>query len=363
MRNCLTLALLICGCSAVAADKVVLVAGGGEGADGTEAAKAKLVQPFAVDFDKDGNIYFVEMVGGERLRKIDTTGVLTTLAGTGKKGPAVDKVAANKAEFNGMHNLVVVSVGVFGKGIYVADTFNNCIRLYGSLAKEVLLISGSGKRGFAGDGAAMKQAEYNQAICFAVTPDGEAFYIADIGNKRIRKIDNTETVTTFAGTGKAGVPKDGEPAKEQPLVDPRAVAADKLGNVYILERSGHALRVVDKAGKIRTVAGTGKAGIGGDGGPALKAAMNGPKFISIDPADDSVLIADTENHQIRRYIPKTETMELVAGTGKKGSAGIDGDPKKLELGRPHGVSIHPKTGDIYIADSENHRIVKIVKGQ
>ena len=75
------------------------------------------------------------------------------------------------------------------------------------------------------------------------------------------------------------------------------------------------------------------------------------------------MIADTENHQIRRYIPKTETMELVAGTGKKGSAGIDGDSKKLEMNRPHGVSVHPKTGDIYIADSENHRIVKIVKGK
>ena len=76
-----------------------------------------------------------------------------------------------------------------------------------------------------------------------------------------------------------------------------------------------------------------------------------------------MLIADTENHQIRRYVPKTGTMELVVGTGKKGSAGIDGDPKKLEMNRPHGVSVHPKTGDIYIADSENHRIVKIVKGK
>ena len=118
---------------------------------------------------------------------------------------------------------------------------------------------------------------------------------------------------------------------------------------------------MDKDGKIRTVAGTGKAGSGGDGSPALKAAMNGPKFISIDPADDSVLIADTENHQIRRYIPKTETMELIAGTGKKGSGGLEGDPLKLEMGRPHGVCVHPNTGEIYIADSDNNRIVKIVK--
>ena len=336
------------------------------------------MQPFAVDFDKDGNIYFVEMVGGERLRKIDTKGILTTLAGSGKKGNAGDYLTPDKVEFNGMHNLIYSSSGFESEGkkttieiIMVADTFNHRIRLFSpGTTAAVIPYAGTGKKGFAGDGGKYNEAQFDQPICIAKSPDGKFLYIADIGNKRIRRIvDQSENqqekgdVSTFAGTGKAGVPKDGEPAKNQTLVDPRAVAADKNGNVYILERNGHALRVVDKTGKIRTVAGTGKAGIGGDGGPALKAAMNGPKFISIDPADDSVLIADTENHQIRRYIPKTETMELVAGTGKKGSAGIDGDPKKLELGRPHGVSTHPKTGDIYIADSENHRIVKIVTGK
>ena len=143
-------------------------------------------------------------------------------------------------------------------------------------------------------------------------------YVADIRNRRVRAIDmKTGVVSTFAGNGDKGVPKDGEPAKDQPLVDPRAVAADAKGNVYILERSGHALRVVTPDGKIRTVAGTGQKGIGGDGGPALKAALNGPKFVAID-RDGSVLIADTENHQIRRYVPGKETMELVAGTGKTG---------------------------------------------
>jgi len=359
MRTLLIVSLAFLSGAASAAEKVVLVAGGGDGADGGEATKAKLVQPFAVDFDKVGSIYFVEMAGGERLRKIDTKGVLTTLAGTGKKGEAGDGGPGSKAEFNGMHNLIWVDAEGF---IVVADTFNNRLRIYDPAKGNVNSWAGTGKKGFAGDGGSASKAEFNQAICIAASPDGSHLYIADIGNKRIRHIGvKTDIASTFAGTGKAGVPKNGEPAKDQPLVDPRAVAADKDGNVYILERSGHALRVVDKAGKIRTVAGTGKAGSGGDGGPALQAAMNGPKFISIDPADSSVLIADTENHQIRRYIPKTGTMELVAGTGKKGSAGVGGDPKKLELSRPHGVCVHPKTGDIYIADSDNNRIVKIVK--
>ena len=127
---------------------------------------------------------------------------------------------------------------------------------------------------------------------------------------------------------------------------------------YILERSGHALRVVDKDGKIRTVAGTGKAGKGTDG-PALQCAMNGPKYVAMD-RDGSVLIADTENHQVRRFLPEKGTMELVAGTGKKGSA-FDADPKQLEMSRPHGVTVHQKTGELFIADSDNGRIVKIVK--
>jgi len=359
MRYLLTVGAILLAGSAQGADTVVLVAGGGTGADGTEATKAKLVQPFAVDFDKAGNIYFVEMAGGERLRKIDTKGILTTLAGTGKKGDSANKVAGDKAEFNGMHNLICSDDFIF-----LADTFNHRLRMYKLSQNEVRTFAGTGTEGFAGEGGPPTKVDFKQPICIAMNPDQSKLYIADIGNKRIRYLDPKKgAIFTFAGTGKGGIPKDGEPAKDQPLVDPRAVAADKNGNVYILERNGHALRVVDKAGKIRTVAGTGKAGIGGDGGLALKAAMNGPKFISIDPADDSVLIADTENHQIRRYIPKTETMELVAGTGKKGSGGLDGDPSKFEMGRPHGVSVHPKTGEIYIADSDNNRIVKIVKGK
>lgn len=346
--------------SSFAAEKVILVAGGGEGGDGTAANQAKLVQPFAVDFDVHaGDLYFVEMAGGERIRKIDTKGILTTLAGTGKKGDAGDDGPAANAEFNGMHNLIWMPSE---KIIVVADSFNNRLRAYDSVTAKISAMAGTGKKGFAGDGGSTDKAEFNQAICVAMTPDQLQVYVADIGNKRIRKIDNIRsTISTLAGTGKAGVPKDGELAKEQPLVDPRAVAADKNGNVYILERNGHALRVVDKNGAIRTIAGTGKAGSGGIGGPALKAEFNGPKFVSVDPKDETVLIADTENHRILRYVPKTQTIELVAGTGNKGSAGVAGDPKKLELSRPHGVSVHPKTGEIYIADSENHRILKIVK--
>lgn len=333
--------------------KVVLVAGGGTGGDGSKATAAKVVQPFSVAFDTAGNTLFVEMVGGERFRQIDKDGTLTTLAGTGKKGQKVGPAAG--CEFNGMHDLAVSPEGT----VFLADTFNSQIHRYDPKAKTVTVFAGNGKKGFSGDGGKATDAEFNQTICIALTPDGKTLYVADIGNKRVRAIDvKAGTVSTVAGTGKAGVPKDGALAKDEPLVDPRALTADAKGNVYILERGGHALRVVDKDGKIRTVAGTGKAGKGTDG-PALQSAMNGPKYAAMDK-DGSVLIADTENHQIRRFRPDKGVMELVAGTGKAGKA-FDADPKKLELARPHGVTVHPKTGEIYIADSDNGRIVKLVK--
>ncbi len=185
----------------------------------------------------------------------------------------------------------------------------------------------------------------------------KALYVADLDVKRIRKIDmKTKIVTTVAGNGVKGTPKDGEPAVTEPLVDPRAVAVAKDGTIYILERGGHALRAVDSNGKIRTVAGTGKSGT--SIGVAAISQFDGPKHLCID-RDGTVLIADTENHRILRYDPKGSVVTLVAGTGKKGFAGLGGDPKYAELNQPHGVSVHPQTGDIYICDASNNRILKI----
>jgi hypothetical protein len=136
------------------------------------------------------------------------------------------------------------------------------------------------------------------------------------------------------------------------------VALDGRGNLYILERSGHALRVVDRAGKIRTVAGTGQQGDSGDGGDARHAQLNGPKHLCVD-ARGNVLIADTENHRIRLYNPEDGTIRTVAGNGRKGTKGLGGPPSEAELAQPHGVTIGPG-GILYISDSSNNRIVKIV---
>lgn len=349
-------AFLLAATAAARADKLVLVAGGSNGPDGSPAATAKLTQPFGVDFGPDGTIYIVEMVKGERLRAIDAKGQLVTLAGAaGDKGHTGDGGPGLQARFNGMHSLAVGPDGC----VYLADTWNNCVRKFDPKTGIVSAFAGTGEKGFSGDGGPAAKAKFGGCFCVSFDPAGKGLFITDLDNRRIRKVElATGIVTTVAGNGQKGVPKDGGEATAEPLVDPRAHAVDARGNLYILERGGHALRLVGADGKIRTVAGTGKRGMGT--GKALAAAMNGPKHLCIDK-DGSVLIADTENHRVVRYVPGEEKLVPVAGTGKKGTAGVGGDPLAAEFNQPHGVIVHPKTGEIYISDATNGRVLKIAK--
>lgn len=344
--------LLFVGVLAVAswtvqAEHLVLVAGGDKDAVDIPALEAKLKEPFGSEFDAAGNMYVIEMVSGNRLLKVDTKGKLTHIAGTGQPGDAGDGGAALAAQFNGPHNLAVLPDG----NVLIADTWNGRVRKVDVKSGKVTALEGFNVEGPKAKGAG--------PYCINLDFSGTKLYIADL--RRVHMVDlKTGKAKVIAGNGQKGVPTDGSVATESPLVDPRAVAADRLGNVYILERNGNALRVVDKEGKIRTVVNaSGKKGGTGDGGLALEATMNGPKFICVDK-DNSVIIADAENHIIRRYQPKDGMITRIAGTGVKGNTGIGGDPTKAQLARPHGVTIHPKTGELYITDSYNNRVLKIV---
>jgi DNA-binding beta-propeller fold protein YncE len=308
-----------------------------------------LREPFAVDFDAAGRMFIAEQAG-HRV-SILSGGALSVLAGAGEVGlPEVDAIGA-AAHFNGPHHLLVGP----DRQLYVADTFNNAVRRIDPATGRVTRYAGTGEKGFSGDGGPASAAQLSGA--FAIDIRDNTLYIADLGNRRIRAVDMASgIIRTVAGNGEKGVPSDGARATEAPLVDPRAVAVDARGQIYVCERSGHALRVVDAAGRIRTVAGTGAPGFSGDGGPALNAAMNGPKHISVD-TDGSVLITDTENHVIRRYVPSSGTIVRVAGTGEKGAAGLGGPATSLQLNRPHGAYRH--RGALYISDSDNHRVVVI----
>lgn len=328
------------------AGQIVLVAGGGTDAVDIAATEAVLKEPFGAEFDAGGHLWIVEMISGNRLLQVDGGGQLTHFAGTLKPGYSGDGGPALRAQFNGPHNFAILPDG----NILIADTWNGCIRKVDVKARTVRTLEGwSAPKG---------KERGNGPYCITLNPDKTKLHISDL--RQVHELDlTTGKARVVAGNGKKGIPSDGELAVEQPLVDPRAAAADKDGNLYVLERGGNALRVVDPTGRIKTVVNaSGAKGGEGDGGPALAATMNGPKHLCVDQ-DGTVIIADAESHLIRRYIPASGKIERIAGTGKSGREGVGGDPLKCQLARPHGVTIHPATGELFITDSYNNRILKI----
>lgn len=330
------------------ADKIILVAGGARDATGIAAVDAALKEPFGTAFDPGGNIWIVEMISGNRLLKVGSDGVLTHVAGQLKPGYSGDGGPALEAQFNGPHNLAVLPDG----NVLIGDTWNGVVRRFDVKSGKVSTVKGWA----APEGKARGSGPY----CITLGFDGGTLYIADLTRVHALNLATGEN-KVMAGNGKKGRPNDGDLATAAPLSDPRAVAPDRQGNLYILERGGNALRVVGRDGRIKTVVNaSGKKGGEGDGGPALEATMNGPKHLCMD-RDDSVIIADAESHLVRRYVPATGRIERIAGTGRQGAAGVGGDPLQCQLARPHGVVVHPKTGDIFITDSYNNRVLKIVK--
>jgi sugar lactone lactonase YvrE len=347
--------ILLCCTASVAAERVVLVAGGDKPLDGSlPAIEAKLSGPFAICESAAGDYYICELEG-QRVLKVDRLGMLTRIAGDGRKGSAGDGGPALSAQFNGMHHLAIGGDGL----VYLADTWNNRIRRVDLASGVIAPFAGTGQEGFSGDGGPAAKARFGGIYCLAFGPAGKKLYVADLDNRRIRAIDVASgVVSTLAGNGQSGTPADGARASESPLVAPRAVAADGEGNVYILERGGHSLRVVDREGKIRTLAGTGKPGPPTEGDNPRAATFNGPKHLCVDRNGD-VIIADTENHVIRKYLVREAKLVRVAGCGRRGSAGIGGPPLEIELNQPHGVMVD-HAGVLYIADSSNNRVLKIV---
>lgn len=337
----------------LAAFPFLLLTLGAGGAGRVVVVSDGLDQPFAVDFDAHGRTYVAEYA--HRVRVLDPGGALRVLAGAATKGFGGDGGPATAALLNSPHHLLVGPDGA----LYVADTFNYCVRRIDLATGVITRFAGTGSKGFGGDGGSAAEAQFGGV--FSIAFHRGALYVCDLDNRRVRAVDLASgRVRTVAGSGEKGVPTDGADALAAPLVDPRAIAFDGSGNLYICERGGHALRVVDPAGRIRTVAGTGEAGFSGDGGPALQARLNGPKHVSVEASGD-VLITDTENHAIRRYSPRDGTIRRVAGSGAKGAAGVGGPPEQCELNRPHGAVVHPKSGAIYVSDSENNRVLRIEK--
>jgi NHL repeat len=326
------------------AGKIECVAGGGDQPLDGPAIGARLVEPFGVAFDNRGDFYICEHKG-QRVTRVNRAGKITLSAGMGMPiGLA----------FNDPHGLVISRT----QQMYVADTLNHRVVKIDLKTGAHAVIAGTGQPGFTGDGGPATQATFNGIFAIDINLAGDKLYLTDLQNRRIRQLDlKTGIVTTIAGNGQTGVPENGADAASSPLVDPRAATVDSKGNVYILERRGNALRVVNRQGKIRTLIGP----AGGSHPPrsqrGIERELNGPKHLCVDRRDN-VIIADAENHLIRKFSPKNGTIEVIAGTGEKGSHLETLDPLRAQLNRPHGVFAH-SSGALYISDSYNHRVLKV----
>ena len=306
--------------------------------DPDTAKTGDLRYPVGIDFDRHGNAWIVELSGG-RVLGLDRAGNISVVAGTENGGYVGDGGPAEKARFNHLHNLAISPQGQ----CYLSDSSNNCIRVIDAKTGQVDTFAGAPQAGFSGDGDDRKNARFREPICVTLTPDASKLLIADIRNFRIRQIDlATGRVETLAGTGTRGIPTEGALGRESALLDPRAVAGDSRGNVYILERAGHVLRMIDTRGRLYTVAGTGEKGF--RDGPAAEAAFYEPKHICVDP-QDRVYVADDKNNAIRLYDPQRGTVETVLG----------GAGEEAVLKGPHGVCF--RDGKLFVVDSGHNRVL------
>ena len=335
------------------AAEVATVAGTGEkvaGGDGGLATAAAVGEPYGVEIGPDGALYVCD-IANHVIRRIDrSSGIISTVAGSGQKGYSGDGGDARQARLNEPYE---VRFDRQGNMVFV-EMKNAVVRRIDVRSGIITTIAGTGEEGFAGDGGPATEAKLKQPHSIALDAAGH-LYICDIGNHRIRRVDaETGIISTFAGTGSREATPDGAPLARTPLNGPLALDFDGQHTLVLALREGNSLYRIDlRSSTLHHLAGTGRSGYTGDGGDAKLALLSGPKGVTISPQGD-VYFADTESHTIRVVRGDSGRIETVVGDGTRGD-GPDGDPLRCRLARPHGICTDA-AGDVYIGDSEAYRV-------
>ncbi len=387
----LILSVLILACSGRAQYAITTVAGGALPATPIVGVKASIGSPVAIAVDSNGNVYFT---GGMDLTsdshciyRIDRKGVMSRIAGTGRKGYSGDGGPATSAQLSFPSGLAVDSLG----NLYIADTLNRRVRkispdgVISTVAEppirpkeiavdtagnlyiiditklvrkistngEITSVAYSGNYGASADvrpgGTAIFTAE-------GVAVDGAGnLYVAEGSNYRVQKVSPAGTISTVAGNGTRGYSGDGGPATDAQLSEPTALTIDPGGNLYIAE-SMNRIRKVSPSGVITTVAGNGTYGYSGDGRPATNAQLAVAYGVGVDSAGN-LYIADTQNNRVRK-VSSTGVITTIAGNGRTSYSGDGGLATKAQLYMPNGVATD-SGGNLYIADVGNNRIRKV----
>jgi hypothetical protein len=268
----------------------------GYSGDGGSATSAQLRGPSGMAVDANGDLFIAD-TGNNVIREVvQATGTIITVAGTGTAGYSGDGGAATSAQLNSPYGVAVDSSG----DLFIADAGNNVIREVIPATGIIITVAGTGKAGYSGDGAAATSAQLNSPLGVAVDSSGN-LYVADTGNNAIREVvQATGTIITVAGTGTAGYSGDGAAATSAELSGPVSVAVDASGNLFIADAGNNVVReVVQTTGDIVTIAGNGTAGYSGDGGSATSAQLSDPTGLAVD-ANGNLFIGDSGNDCVRK---------------------------------------------------------------
>ncbi|MFN0100883.1 MAG: hypothetical protein ACKV2U_02210 [Bryobacteraceae bacterium] len=319
--------------------------------DGGPANRATLNVAVDVSADRAGNVFIADQFN-HRIRRVALDGAISTVAGTGAPGFSGDGGPAVNAQINTPTGICADANG----NLYIADVGNNRIRKVDA-SGVITTLAGNGSRGFGGDGGPAIAASFFNAVRVAVDPSGNVL-IADQSNHRIRRVTPEGTITTIAGNG-AGTPAngafsgDGGPASGASLNNPTALTVDATGIIYFSDQFNHRIRKIAGYLTITTIAGNGSPGFTGDGGPATAASVNFPGGISLD-VRGNLYFNDDINYRVRR-IATGGTITTIAGSGARGFSGDGGTATAASLNGNFGITLD-LFGNLYIADSTNNRI-------
>jgi sugar lactone lactonase YvrE len=333
---------------------VVQAVGGRErfAGDGLPAEHAVVNFPGGIVADATGNIY-VSDNWNRRIRKIDAAHTVSTFAGNAIFGDYGEGLPANAASLGLPDQMVALPDG----GLVFADYADNRVRRI-DRAGLITTVAGNGEPGGTGDGGPALLAQLSNPYGVAIDPAGN-IYVSEATGQRIRKIAADGTISTVAGTGVPGFSGDGGPALNASLNGPVSLALDPNGNLYVCDFGNLRIRRISPDGIIATVAGNGKAGSTGDGGPATAASINGPWGLAFDAFGSLIFTSNAlgvnpRGGKVRRVRPDG-TIETIAGTGDPGAGGDGGLAVDATLNGPDSLAID-STGAIFVTDRFNHRV-------